>query len=199
MHLNFNPIPMQKIFFILLLTPLLFNAQEHPLNAFKPFVGYTWFAEGSWGDGSKFKQELKFEFSLNDQLVKVQTLGYTNDKQTEYGLRNEGIRQYDPKSKEIKFWEYDIFGGLTEGIVIVEENNLIYQYEYGGTPLTEMWIYQDKSTYNYIVGIYKEGKWEQKFLETKFKRLPKITSHSFLYILRHLKIIVILLFSYLYS
>ncbi|MCT4579829.1 MAG: hypothetical protein N4A35_00300 [Flavobacteriales bacterium] len=161
---------MKKIGLFFLLAPIIIYTQKKPLDIFKPLVNHTWHAEGKWNNGSQFKQEITFDFSLKDKLVKVQTLGYTNAQQTEYGLRNEGIRQYDPKSKEIKFWEYDVFGGITEGVVIAQEKDLIYKYTYGGTSVTEMWVYKNEFSYNYIVGIYTDDKWQQKFLETEFKR-----------------------------
>ncbi|MBD79301.1 MAG: hypothetical protein CL840_10300 [Crocinitomicaceae bacterium] len=143
-------------------------AQENPLDIFRPLENYVWYAEGEWGDGSLFKQEISFEFSLNNKIVKVQSMGFTNKEQTEYGLRNHGIRQYDEKSKKIKFWEFDVFGGLTEGTVEANGNNLIYKYDYGGTLVTEMWIYISEGSYGFIIGIYENDTWKQTFLKTEF-------------------------------
>ena len=49
-----------------------------------------------------------------------------------------------------------------------EGKNLIYSYDYGGTLVTEMWIYKENHTYDFIVGVYEDGEWQQKFLETAF-------------------------------
>ena len=116
-------------------------AQDNSLTIFKSLENYTWKAEGTWGDGSKFKQEISLKFSLDNKIVIVESLGFTNKEQTEFGLRNHGIRQYDEKLKKIRFWEFDVFGNLTEGTVESEEKNLKYMYDYGGTFVTEMWIY----------------------------------------------------------
>lgn len=161
---------MKKLLFLIFLIPMLLLGQDNPLDIFKPLENHTWQAEGKWGDGSTFKQEISVEFSLDGKIVNVQSMGYTDKDKTEFGLRNEGIRHYDPSSKTIKFWEFDVFGGLTEGTVKAEGKDLIYSYEYGGTHLTEMWIYKDEQTYTYVVGVYDAGAWKQKFLETEFRR-----------------------------
>jgi len=164
---------MKKLTLLAFLIPMLMNAQDNPLMIFKPLENYVWKAEGNWGDGSKFKQEIHLDFSLNDTLVILESIGFTNSGQTAFGPRNHGIRQYDQASKTIKFWEFDVFGGLTTGTVKGEGKNLIYSYEYGGTWITEMWIYISDNTYNFIVGSFEEGAWKQKFLETTFVGTPK--------------------------
>jgi len=164
---------MKKIIFILFLIPIFSNGQENPLAIFKPLEQYIWSAEGKWGDGSPFKQEISFNFSLDDNIVIVDSKGFTNTQNTTFGLRNHGIRQYDKELKKIKFWEFDIFGNVTEGTVTSHEKNLIYTYDYGGTSLTEMWIYKNEKIYNFIVGVFENGDWTQKFLETEFKRKEK--------------------------
>ena len=164
---------MKKLFLLILLIPFISKAQENPLEIFRPLENYIWSAEGKWGDGSTFKQDISLEFSLNDKIVKVESMGFTNTEQTELGLRNHGIRQYDEKSNKIRFWEFDVFGTLTEGTVENDGKNLIYRYDYGGTFVTEMWIYENEKTYGFIVGVYDDGKWKQKFLETEFKGKTK--------------------------
>ena len=143
------------------------------MDIFKPLEKYTWKAEGNWGDGSKFKQEIELSFSLQGNLVEVESMGFTNSEQTEFGMRNHGVRQFDKESGAIRFWEFDVFGGVTKGTVKGEDRNLVYVYEYGGATVTEMWIYKDPKTYTYIVGMHENGKWSQKFLETEFKGFKK--------------------------
>ena len=161
---------MKKLLLLILFSPLLTIAQDNPLDIFKPLENNIWYAEGKWGDGSDFKQEISLAYSLDDKIVKVQSKGFTDKEQTVFGLRNHGIRYYDQESKQIKFWEFDVFGGLTEGSVKADGKNLIYSYDYGGTIVTEMWRFKDESTYDYIVGIFSDGQWQQKFLETEFRR-----------------------------
>ncbi|WP_209400661.1 hypothetical protein [Pseudozobellia sp. WGM2] len=164
---------MKNLILLLFLMPVVLMAQDNSLTIFKSLENYTWKAEGTWGDGSKFKQEISLKFSLDNKIVIVESLGFTNKEQTEFGLRNHGIRQYDEKLKKIRFWEFDVFGNLTEGTVESEEKNLKYMYDYGGTFVTEMWIYKDEKTYDFIVGVYENGEWKQKFLETEFKGKSK--------------------------
>ncbi len=165
---------MKNVFCIALFLVSNVFAQKNPLLIFKPLENYIWIAEGKWGDGSTFKQELSFDFSLNNKLVKVETKGFTNVKQTEFGTRNHGIRQYDTNLKKIKFWEFDVFGNCIQGTVDVDNKNIIYTYDYQSTIVTEKWIFVDDLTYQFIVGIFKNGEWKKKFLETKFIGKPKI-------------------------
>lgn len=160
-------------FLFLMFLPLLSFGQENPLSIFKPLEPYIWQAEGQWGDGSTFKQEIHFEFALNDNLVTVTSLGFTNAEQTEYGPRNHGVRQFDPASNSIRFWEFDVFGGITEGQVEGIDKNIVYTYSYQGTALTEMWIHKEETTYEFIVGVYDEGEWKQKFLVTEFRGVKR--------------------------
>lgn len=159
---------MKNLILVLFLLPVVLMAQDNSLAVFKSLEKYRWKAEGAWGDGSAFKQEISFQFSLDDKLVLVESLGFTNKEQTEFGLRNHGIRQYDEKLKKIRFWEFDVFGNVTEGIVESEGKNLKYSYDYEGTLVTEMWLHKNEKTYDFIVGVYENGEWKQKFLETQF-------------------------------
>ena len=160
---------MNKILFLLLLfIPLLSFTQNSELSIFDNLIGKRWSAEGNWEDGSVFKQEVTLEYALNNTLIIARSNGFTDEAQTKFGARNHGLRQYDASSKSIKFWEFDVFGGLTEGVVFNEGKNIIYQYEYGGSTITDMWEYVDDYTYNFIVGNYENGNWKQKYLTTQF-------------------------------
>jgi len=157
-----------KTIILILLMPILTFGQNSELSIFDNLVTKTWQAEGNWGDGSKFTQKIKIDYSLDSTLIIVKTIGFINKEQTKLGLRNHGIRQFDKVSKSIKFWEFDTFGGLTEGIVFTEGKNIIYQYEYGDSYITDMWEYVDDSTYNFKIGNYDNGIWKQIYLSTKF-------------------------------
>lgn len=155
------------LFFLYLITSTI-QAQENSLSGFTNLIGKTWKAEGTWADGSKFKQEIDFKYSLEKNAVITQSKGYTNKEQTTYGNRNHGIRKYDASSKSIKFWEFDVFGEVTEGTVTIKGKNLYYQYNYESTIVTDAWEYVDDNTYNFKVGNYTDNKWEQIYLETQF-------------------------------
>jgi len=158
---------------ILVITFLLIShisiAQKNTLtNTFDHLVNKTWKADGKWGDGSKFKQEIHFKYSLNKSIVIAESIGFTDKKQTKLGLRNHGIRRYDSESKEIHFWEFDVFGGLTEGKIIATDDDLYYQYKYGNSIITDGWEKVNNTTYNFKVGEYVDGTWKQLYLETQF-------------------------------
>lgn len=161
---------MKKLLFIFLLLPLFTYSQDNPLSVFEPLIGKTWKADGKWGNNTKFKQEIIFQYALDSSIIIVNSKGFTNEAQTEFGNRNHGIRKYDVATERILFWEFDVFGNLTEGEVLREGRNIYYQYMYGESSLTDAWIYKNDSTYEFIVGFYNEGKWDKKFLETEFKK-----------------------------
>ncbi len=146
--------------------------QSNELSLFDPLVGKTWKAEGNWGDGSPFSQEIEINYSLDSSIVLLNTMGYVNTERNKLGLRNHGIRQFDKETNQIKFWEYDVFGGLTEGIVYNEGKNIVYQYQYGDFLVTDMWKYVNDSTYSFKVGNFNDGQWEQIYIETEFKEVP---------------------------
>lgn len=154
---------------LILITSLTSNAQENPLQVFDLLIGKTWKAQGNWSDGSKFKQEIDFSYALEGHAILTKSKGYTNKEQTQYGHRNHGIRKYNAENQTLEFWEFDVFGGVTKGTVIVEGKNLLYQYNYGESVVTDSWEYVDDNTYNFKVGNYTDGVWEQVYLETQFK------------------------------
>ena len=157
------------ILFFLLFIPNNEKQEINKFDAFENLIGKTWIAEGHWADQSKFKQEIRFEYNLNKSIIICKSKGFTNAEQTEYGARNHGIRQFDSELGKIRFWEFDVFGSLTEGTVDFEGKNIIYQYQYHGSNITDMWEYVNDSLYNFKVGVYNHGTWEQVFLSSQFR------------------------------
>ena len=153
----------------LFLTPFVLLSQEHELSIFENLVGKTWKAEGNWGDGSKFFQEIDVRYSMDKSIVVLESIGFIDKDQTQIGLRNHGIRQYDSASKSIRFWEYDVFGGLTKGTVSSIGNDIMYQYSYAETFVTDYWTYVNDSTYNLKIGVFENGEWKQTFSNVVFK------------------------------
>lgn len=158
------------IFSLLSFFSLSSIAQKNQLAVFETLIGGKWVAEGNWSDGSVFKQEVTFNFDLSGNVVIAKTKGFTDNEQTVFGNRNHGIRKYDPETKQIRFWEFDVFNGLTEGIITVSGNNLYYQYIYGESLITDGWEYVDEDTYSYKVGVFTDDQWEATYLNTIFKR-----------------------------
>jgi len=164
---------MKNLILIVFLIPVIGFSQNKQLAMFDNLIGKTWKADGNWNNGSEFKQEKTFEYSLNSTIVIVNTIGFIDQERTKLGKRNYGIRQYDKKSGTIKFWEFDVFGGLTTGIVFTKGRNLFYQYEYAGSQITNMWEFVNDTTYNFKVGIWKNETWEKLLLDTQFIALNK--------------------------
>ncbi|MCD2258488.1 hypothetical protein [Psychroserpens luteolus] len=159
-----------KIIILVLVLPLLSFGQDKDLSIFENLVDKTWSAEGQWeNNGPKFKQDVHFSFDLERSVVIAKSKGFVNKEQTEFGDRNHGVRHYDKTTNTIKFWEFDVFGNVTKGKVLAEGKNIIYQYQYGESIITDMWEYVDDSTYNFKVGSYYNGTWEQVYLNTVFK------------------------------
>lgn len=163
---------MRILLTFLLISFLSFSsfAQKDQLTAFEPLIGGTWVAEGKWSNGSIFKQEVSFRYDLSGNVVIAETKGFTDKDQTVFGKRNHGIRKYDPATKQIRFWEFDAFNGLTEGIITILDKNLYYQYTYEESLITDGWEYQDENTYQYKIGVYAGGRWEETYLNTTFTR-----------------------------
>ncbi len=163
-----------NIFVLFYLVPMSIIGQANELSVFDNLIHKTWSAEGRWeNNGPQFKQEITFQFDLENTIIIADSKGFIDKEQTKFGHRNHGIRQYDKASNTIKFWEFDVFGNVTSGTVFAEGKNIIYQYKYGESVLTDMWEYVDESTYNFKVGTYNNGTWEQIYLNTVFKEKIK--------------------------
>ncbi|MEM9917629.1 MAG: DUF4440 domain-containing protein [Bacteroidota bacterium] len=167
-----------SLWMVLVLHISLF-AQDSPLSPFDALVGKTWVAEGQWADGSVFKQEVVFEYDLNKQVVKAHSMGFTDEVRTVWGARSHGIRQWDAEKQQIVFWEFDTFGGLTQGTVQTDSSGFYYEYEYGDgaqkNQLTDAWEQIDPYTYSFKVGVRSNDQWQEVYLQTKFTALPAFT------------------------
>jgi len=159
------------IFLLISIIPQFLFCQENKLQCFETLIDKTWVTEGKWGDDSPFKQEITYQYALDSTLIICNTKGFTDETRTKFGDRNHGIRKYDKSKDEIQFWEFDIFGGTTTGTVKQVDKNIVYEYDYGGTIVTELWEFVNDSTYNFQVGKYHEEKWEQIYLSSQFKGL----------------------------
>ena len=143
---------------------------EDQLSNFRNLTGSTWEVDGEWKNGQKLKQEKVFESSLRGRIIKVKTYGTVNMENGEYGLRNEGIRAYNAEKKQIEFIEFDVFGGVTVGVIYFKGKDIYYNYTYQGMFLTDQWKYVDDDTYEYKVGVLEDDEWTQVFHESRFVR-----------------------------
>lgn len=154
---------------IFLFSSAIIYAQTGPFKAFENLVGSSWVSEGKQLGGFEGKTVYQVSSGLNGKIIKVLT--YTTDPSTkEFGLRNEGIRAYDASSKSIKFYEFDKLGGITVGDVLVDGNNMHFEYSYQGMKLRDSWIYENDDQYQFIVGVWENDAWTQKFHETVLLR-----------------------------
>ncbi len=143
------------------------------MEVFEPLLDKVWSAQGTWGDGSKFRQDISFAYGLDSTVILTNSMGYVDEEQTQYGERNHGLRRMDVPSGKMLFWEFDVFGGLTTGEVTTVGRDIYYHYEYGGSLVTDAWLYQSDDEYRFVVGSYVDGKWNAKYLETTMYGITK--------------------------
>ncbi|HAS43791.1 MAG TPA: hypothetical protein DCS93_25140 [Microscillaceae bacterium] len=146
---------------------------ESPLAVFEVFTTGKWEMNGTWGNGKKFRQTQIFKWGLNKKIMKVQTYGTVNQKTGAFGLRNEGIRAWDAQKKQIVFWEFDVFGGITQGTCTVDGKNIYYDYPYMGKNFRDSWVFVHANKYAYKVGVYENGKWGKVYHESYYQRVQK--------------------------
>ena len=147
--------------------------KKSPLDFFDTFIEGKWEMSGAWANGKKFKQTNVFRWSLNKKIVKVQTFGTIDQKPGERGLRNEGIRAWDAQKKQIVFWEFDVYGGITRGTCTIEGKNIYYDYAYMGKTFRDSWVWVNHNKYKLKIGIYKDGVWGKVFLNAFYQRVQK--------------------------
>lgn len=142
--------------------------------AFAPLIGKTWRAQGSWGNGDSFQQEVRFHWDLEEAAVIAQSNGIIDPANQTWGQRNHGIRYWNKNEEKLLFAEYDIFGAATEGTISLRDNNIYYHYNYGGFLLTDAWEKVDEFTYNFKVGVFSKGEWQDVYLSTQFLDITNI-------------------------
>ncbi|MEM6723808.1 MAG: hypothetical protein AAF598_07200 [Bacteroidota bacterium] len=139
--------------------------------------------EGYWesepqalGKGNTFHQRLEFNWDLNGQILEVITkrpVKVTEDS-VHWEVRNKGIRAWNPNLEQVRFWEFDIEGGLTEGMVQIDGKSIYYDYQYKVNndefAFRDSWIWVDENTYRFEINIYQEGDWKN-LLSTMVRRV----------------------------
>ena len=141
----------------------------NPLAFFEHLMGKTWTIDAKWGDGSPFKQELIVEYGLEDKLIYAHTRGFVDVEKTRFGDRSVGVRQYNIETGKIHFWEFDVWGGTTEGEVISNGRDIWYIYSYQGTTLADIWEYLDDETYAFRVVQYDNEEVGHTYLKGVYK------------------------------
>lgn len=133
-------------------------------DAMANLVGGEWNVNGAGVDGSPFNQQVTFEWGAGQAFFTSTTKGIVNKDTKATGVLSHGVRAWDKTTNSMKFWEFDTFGDITEGSVVIDGNDIYFIYEYQGKIVTDAWVQKNKNTYEYIVGVRSGGKWTDVFI-----------------------------------
>lgn len=153
--------------------------REDAIRQYSALTGATWETRGKWKSGADYHQTIVVETELTRNIFIVKTQDYIDSKKYDNARRNYGIRAWDNQEKKMKFWEFDVFGGITTGEVKFEGNNIYHIYQYPAKDgsikwLADAWIYVDKNTYVFKVCEYDNGKLGKELLKSEYKRIGGI-------------------------
>ena len=149
--------------------------KEETYKIYANLVGGKWDTKGKWQSGAEYHQELIVDMELTKNIFTVKTYDHIDSKQFDNSQRNYGIRTWDSKEQKMKFWEFDVFGGITTGEVFIDNNNIYHIYQYpdnkgGMITLADAWIYVDIDTYSFKVCEYTDGKPGKEYMTSTYKR-----------------------------
>lgn len=136
---------------------------DNPLMKLRNLIGGTWKIEGQWKNGDKFEQRITNEWGVGQKIIKSQTFGIINPETNITGLRSEGIRAFNAQNGQIEFWEFDIFGGITTGKILIDENKIIFEYVYntpnGKFQMRDVWEKDSNDKYRYSILQNRNDEW----------------------------------------
>jgi hypothetical protein len=169
---------MKTILITLLVSAMAFSqtAQDPPMTKEETYkiyanlLGGKWETKGTWEIGAAYHQEKIVEMELTKKIFTVKTYDYIDSKKFDNSQRNYGIRAWDSKEQKMKFWEFDVFGGITTGEVLIDNNDIYHIYEYHDKTLVDAWIYVDKDTYTLKICEYNDGKFGKEYMTSTYKR-----------------------------
>jgi hypothetical protein len=86
-----------------------------------------------------------------------------------------GVKAWDKSTGKMKFWEFDVFGGITTGEVLFDNGTIYHVYDYTDSKgnivtLADIWIPIDKDTYTFKVCSYKDGKAGPGYMAVTYTR-----------------------------
>lgn len=144
-------------------------------EAYSQLVGGTWETKGNWANGNPYHQAVTVEKTLNGQIFVVRTQDFIDAKAYEQATRNHGIRAWEEKEGKMKFWEFDVFGNVIKGEVVLVGKDIYHLYEYTNSQgavlqLADVWQFQDKDTYVFKVCEYTNGKLGKEYLQCLYQR-----------------------------
>lgn len=148
---NVNNIPLER-------TTINIDTKEKPLSVFENLAGGIWEINSKWVDGTEFNQLHKYEWSLEQNIVKAKIFNIIKDDYCEgEELKSEGIRAFNTKDKQVNFWDFDTRGNISNGICKVEGNNLEYIYQYNGKIIHDKWIFINPNKYEFVIEAENDG------------------------------------------
>lgn len=174
---------MKTILIMILVTTIaLLKTNQNPVltkdetyKVYSNLVGGKWETKGKWQNGAEYHQEIIVDQELTKNIFTVKTYDYIDSKQFDNAQRNYGIRAWDSKEQKMKFWEFDVFGGITAGEIFIDNNDIYHIYQYtdkngGIRTLADAWIYIDKDTYTFKVGEFSDGTLGKLYITSIYKR-----------------------------
>ena len=135
----------------------------------------TWETKGTWKSGAPYHQQIVVENALTGNIFTASTQDFVDSKQFDDSRRNYGVRAWDQQEKKMRFWEFDVFGGITKGEIIFEGRNIFFVYDYHdrngkARKMADAWVYVDQNTYQFSIAEYKNGKLGTPFMSSIYKR-----------------------------
>lgn len=129
--------------------------REASYALFSNLVG-TWETKGNWKNGSPYHQQMVVAKELTGNIFTAKTRDFVDSKQFDDAGRNFGVRAWDKQEKKMKFWEFDVFGGITKGEIIFDGNNIYFVYDYpdkngNARKMADAWVHVDKNTYQFTI------------------------------------------------
>jgi hypothetical protein len=151
------------------------SAKQEVYAAYNNLVQGKWETKGKWAGGAEFHQVVDVEYELTKNIFTVRTYDYIDSKLFDNSQRNYGIRAWDKKEGKMKFWEFDVFGGIIQGEVFNKGRDIYHAYEYTSSNgskmhLADIWIYVDANTYTFKVCEYKNGQPGKEFMASTYIR-----------------------------
>ena len=149
-------------------------SREASYALFAGLVG-TWETKGNWKNGSPYHQQMVVDKELTGNIFKAKTQDFVDSRQFDDSRRNFGVRAWDKQEMKMKFWEFDVFGGITKGEVVFEGKNIYFVYDYPdkqgkARKMADAWIFVDRNTYQFAIAEYKDGKLGPPFMAATWVR-----------------------------
>ncbi len=153
--------------------------QAKPLEPLAHLVGGQWRGEIKMLDGTVIRARHIFDWGLGGTILKSRTYGAVGERPEQ--LVYEGMFAWHPEKKAIAFREFSAFGGVNEGTITPEGNDLSFYWadhtKNGTTEYRETLRFPDRDHYHSEAYKKTAEGWE-KILDTAFAREPAAEAAS---------------------